>query len=152
MRKKLFFLLLLLCIADSLPAKDRRKASFCQVLIPKDIATQLDESYGKEFVNASANVYNLLNSKEKYLVNGIYAFKGQGPHFPRKIFIYRNKEIFFFQNIGAFNPDGVIKEFSIFLSKNKLTNNEIIMYLRAIYEYLKDENGMEYGSEIKEDK
>ena len=97
MRKKLFFLLLLICIADSLPAKDRRKASFCQVLIPKDIATQLDESYGKEFANASANVYNLLNSKEKYLVNGIYAFKGQGPHFPRKIFIYRNKEIFFFQ-------------------------------------------------------
>ena len=67
MRKKLFFLLLLICIADSLPAKDRRKASFCQVLIPKEIATQLDESYGKEFVNASANVYNLLNSKEKYL-------------------------------------------------------------------------------------
>ena len=152
MRKKLFLLLLLICIADSLPAKNSRKSSFCQVLIPKDIATQLDESYGKEFVNASANVYNLLNSKEKYLVNGIYAFKGQGPHFPRKIFIYRNKEIFFFQNIGAFNPDGVIKEFSIFLSKNKLTNNEIIMYLRVIYEYLKDENGMEYGSEIKKDK
>lgn len=121
-------------------------------MIPKDIATQLDESYGKEFVNASANVCNLLNSKEKYLVNGVYAIKGQGPHFPRKIFIYRNKEIFFFQNIGAFNPDGVIKEFSTFLSKNKLTNNEIIMYLRAIYEYLKDENGMEYGSEIKKDK
>lgn len=80
-----------------MPAKDRRKASFCQVLIPKDIATQLDESYGKEFANTSANVYNLLNSKEKYLVNGIYAFKGQGPHFPRKIFIYRNKEIFFFR-------------------------------------------------------
>ena len=152
MRKKLFFLLLLICIADSLPAKNSRKSSFCQVLIPKDIATQLDESYGKEFVNASANVCNLLNSKEKYLVNGVYAIKGQGPHFPRKIFIYRNKEIFFFQNIGAFNPDGVIKEFSIFLSKNKLTNNEIIMYLRAIYEYLKNENGMEYGSEIKKDK
>ena len=152
MRKKLFFLLLLICIANSLPAKNRRKTSFCQVLIPKDIATQLDESYGKEFVNASANVCNLLNSKEKYLVNGVYAIKGQGPHFPRKIFIYRIKEIFFFQNIGAFNPDGVIKEFSIFLSKNKLTNNEIIMYLRAIYEYLKDENGMEYGSEIKKDK
>ena len=131
MRKKLFFLLLLICIADSLPAKDRRKASFCQVLIPKEIATQLDESYGKEFANASANVYNLLNSKEKYLVNGIYAFKGQGPHFPRKIFIYRNKEIFFFQNIGAFNPDGVIKEFSIFLSKNKLTNNEIIIVSKS---------------------
>jgi len=152
MRKKLFFLLLLICIANSLPAKKSRKTSFCQVLIPKDIAIQLDESYGKEFVNASANVCNLLNSKEKYLVNGVYAIKGQGPHFPRKIFIYRNKEIFFFQNIGAFNPDGVIKEFSIFLSKNKLTNNEIIMYLRAIYEYLKDENGMEYGSEIKKDK
>ena len=79
MRKKLFFLLLLICIADSLPAKNSRKTSFCQVLIPKDIATQLDESYGKEFVNASANVCNLLNSKEKYLVNGVKGFNACGP-------------------------------------------------------------------------
>lgn len=97
MRKKLFLLLLLICIADSLPAKNSRKSSFCQVLIPKDIATQLDESYGKEFVNASANVYNLLNSKEKYLVNGIYAFKGQGPHFPRKYLFIVTKRFSFFR-------------------------------------------------------
>ena len=71
---------------------------------------------------------------------------------PEKYLFIETKKFSFFQNIGAFNPDGVIKEFSIFLSKNKLTNNEIIMYLRAIYEYLKNENGMEYGSEIKKDK
>ena len=73
------------------------------------------------------------------MVNGIYAFKGQGPHFPRKIFIYRDKKIFFFQSVGAYNPNGIIKEYSTFLSENKLTNAETIMYLRAIYEYLKDE-------------
>ena len=148
MRKKLF-LLLLICCTYLLSAKNKRELPFYQVLVPKSIATQLDEGYGKEFVNASANVYNLLDKKEKKMVNGIYAFKGQGPHFPRKIFIYRDKKIFFFQSVGAFNPNGIIKEYSTFLSENKLANAETIMYLRAIYEYLKDENGIQYGAEIK---
>ena len=59
MRKKLF-LLLLICCTYLLSAKNKRELPFYQVLVPKSIATQLDKGYGKEFVNASANVYNLL--------------------------------------------------------------------------------------------
>ncbi|EKY04283.1 hypothetical protein HMPREF9151_00057 [Hoylesella saccharolytica F0055] len=48
-----------------LSAKNKRELPFYQVLVPKSIATQLDEGYGKEFVNASGNVYNLLDKQEK---------------------------------------------------------------------------------------
>ncbi len=92
MKIKLIFLFLVCSIGYS-SAQIKREPSFWTVIVPDSIATLLDKGYDREFVNASANVTNLLDPKKKILTDGIYAFKGQGPHFPRKLFIYHDKKV-----------------------------------------------------------
>jgi len=148
MKIKLIFLFLVCSIGYS-SAQIKREPSFWTVIVPDSIATLLDKEYDREFVNASANVVNLLDPKKKILTDGIYAFKGQGPHFPRKLFIYHDKKLFIFKSKGAFDPVGVIKEYGIYLSQNKLPPNDAIRYLKAIYAYLDSERGQTYGRYVK---
>ena len=144
MKMRLFFILLV-CSIDLSSAQRKREPSFWTVTVPDSIATLLDKEYDREFVNASANVANLLDTKKKSLIDGIYTFKGQGPHFPRRLFIYHDKKLFIFKSKGAFDPVGVIKEYGIYLSQNKLPPNDAIRYLKAIYAYLDSERGQTYG-------
>ena len=148
MRIKLIFLFLVCSIGVS-SAQIKREPSFWTVIVPDSIATLLDKGYDREFVNASANVTNLLDPKKKILTDGIYAFKGQGPHFPRKLFIYHDKKLFIFKSKGAFNPIGVIQEYATYLSHNNLSSEDAIRYLKAICEHLNDEFGETYGGLIK---
>ena len=45
--------------------------------------------YNYKNTNASKNVVNLISPNNYNFVDGIYAFKGMGPHYPRRIFVYK---------------------------------------------------------------
>jgi len=148
MKIKLIFLFLVCSIGVS-SAQIKREPSFWTVIVPDSIATLLDKEYDRESVNASANVANLLDTKKKSLIDGIYTFKGQGPHFPRRLFIYHGKKLYIFKSKGAFNPIGVIQEYATYLSHNNLSPEDAIRYLKAICKHLDDEYGETYGGLIK---
>ena len=148
MKMKLFFILLA-CSIDFSSAQRKREPTYWTVIVPDSIATLLDKEYDRDFVNASANVANLLDTKKKSLIDGIYTFKGQGPHFPRRLFIYHDKKLFIFKSKGAFNPIGVIQEYAAYLSHINLSPKDAIRYLKAICEHLNDEFGDTYGGLIK---
>lgn len=82
-------------------------------------------------------------------VDGIYAFKGMGPHFPRQIFVYKREKIFIFNSRGDYNPEGVIMEFCSCIKKLNLTHKEIVDYLNVICLYLQEEEVTDYGDTIK---
>src|SRR5690606_17951746 len=85
-------------------SQNKKKNPFQRVSIPDSIALNLKEAYNKNAknVNAEANVFNLLNRKDFVFKNGIYSFQGQGPHFPKRIFIYDKGKLFIFENEVAF--------------------------------------------------
>jgi len=130
----------------------QRVETFQRVSVPDSIANKLEEAYNSNAknVNAGSNIFNLLNRKCFVFKDGIYSFQGQGPHFPKRIFIYNNGSIFIFENAGAFNPKGVIQEFAMCIERIGLTDKQIVEYSKAISNYLEQEDGNTYGAEIKE--
>ncbi|GAC1490144.1 MAG: hypothetical protein NVS1B13_19760 [Flavisolibacter sp.] len=91
----------LLCCSN-LKAQSTKKNPFQRVKVPDSIYIKLEESYkkstGLDSVNAGKNVWNLLNNKELVFKDGLYSFKGQGPHFPRLLFIYNNRQLYVFSS------------------------------------------------------
>lgn len=71
------------------------------------------------------------------------------PIFPRQLFVYKGGKIFIFNSRGSYNPEGVIVEFCSCIKELKLTHKEIVDYLNAIDLYLKEEDGVDYGEDIK---
>jgi len=131
-------------------AQTKKANPFQRVAVPDSVVIKLEEAYIKNAknVNAGKNVFNLLNRKDFNFKDGVFSFQGQGPHFPRRIFINNNGSIFIFKNEGAFNPSGIIKEFAVCVEKLNLTGRQVVKYTKAISEYLEQEEGNTYGSEI----
>ncbi|MCL1937105.1 MAG: hypothetical protein FWF52_01755 [Candidatus Azobacteroides sp.] len=119
------------------------------VSVPDSIVNKLEEAYNVKNVNAVKNVFNLVNRKNFIFGNGIYSFQGQGPHFPRRIFIFNEGLLFIFENEGAYNPKGVLEEFVQNIDMLGLTNEQVVKYSKAISNYLEQEEGVSYGAEIK---
>jgi hypothetical protein len=126
---------------------------FQMVVVPDSIKIILENSYnGKtgQSVNAGKHVYNLINRSDFKFKDGIFSFQGQGPHFPRKIFIFNKGVLFIFKSDVTINPKGVIAEFLECVSKLKLDNIQVVDYLTALSEYVKNEFNNKYGSELIE--
>lgn len=123
--------------------------SLKSVCLPDSIAEQIENNYEDKYTNASKNVVNLISPNNYNFVDGIYAFKGMGPHFPRQIFVYKREKIFIFNSRGDYNPEGVIMEFCSCIKKLNLTHKEIIDYLNVICLYLQEEEEADYGDTIK---
>lgn len=68
--------------------------SLKSVCLPDSIAEQIENFYNYKNTNASKNVVNLISPNNYNFVDGIYAFKGMGPHFPRQIFVYKRERKF----------------------------------------------------------
>lgn len=127
--------------------KGQQLTEFHGVYLPDSIALFLESLYPD--MNVSAHVYNLLSPDSKKWTDGIFSFKGQGPHFPRHLLISKEEKFFVFESEGFCNPKGVLKDFCICINQLHLSNEEIILYLKEVYTYLEYEYGLDYGITIK---
>lgn len=150
MKKNSICIILILVSTFSIFSQKKEFNPFKRVNVPDSIFMKLEESYKKNAINVNAgrNVINLINRKSFEFKDGIYSFSGQGPHYPRRIFIYNSGKIFIFENEGALNPIGILKEYLICTENLKLKKSQITKYLKVISEYLMEEYRMTYGTEI----
>jgi hypothetical protein len=125
----------------------KRLGSF--VNVPDSVCKLIEQNYRYKNTNACENVVNLLFPNKYEWGNGIYVYKGNGPHYPRYIFINKENQLFFFKSSGYDNPKGVVLEFAQCVESLKLTNDETIKYFGMVYRYLIDEKGSDYGGTIK---
>jgi hypothetical protein len=151
MKEILLTIITILFFGNCIFSQTEKTQPIQRVSVPDSVALKLEVAYNKNAknVNAGKNVFNLLHRKDFVFKNGIYSFQGQGPHFPRRIFIFNKGKLFIFENEGAFNPKGIIAEFSNAIELLNLTNKQIIAYLRATSDYLEQELNANYGGEIK---
>lgn len=138
-----------ICSVVSCLSQGQGLDSLKSVCLPDSIAEQIESNYEYKNTNASKNVVNLISPNNYLWGEGIYAFKGMGPHFPRQLFVYKGGKIFIFNSRGNYDPEGVIVEFCSCIKELKLTHKEIVDYLNAIDLYLKEEEVADYGEVIK---
>ena len=149
MKKGIIVIGFVLLCCFNIYAQKTKSNPFKMVVMPDSISAKLEEAYTKNTgcrnVNAGRNVWNLVNRKDFIFKNGIYSFKGQGPHFPRLIFIYYNGRLFIFTNS---NINRVLEEYLKCISVLELSEADSIKYLKAISNYLHEELGLTYGADI----
>ena len=110
-----FIMLILAMAVWNASAQNGEENPFPRVTVPDSIAVKLKKAYetsSKLRSNAEANVYNLIDRFDYDFKDGIYSFKGMGPHFPRRIFIFDKGQLFIFDSAGFNEPQEVIREFS----------------------------------------
>ena len=110
-----FIMLILAMAVWNASAQNGKGNPFPRVAVPDSIAVKLREAYKSTTelrCNAEANVYNLIDRFNYDFKDGIYSFRGMGPHFPRRIFIFDKGRLFIFESEGYFDPQGVVHEFS----------------------------------------
>lgn len=132
-------------------AQNGKGNPFPRVAVPDSIAVQLREAYKSTTelrCNAEANVYNLIDRFDYDFKDGIYSFKGMGPHFPRRIFIFDKGQLFIFDSAGFNEPQEVIREFSQAIDSLNLSPDQIVQYSKTISKYLEQESGETYGREM----
>ena len=132
-------------------AQNGKGNPFPRVAVPDSIAVKLREAYKSTTelrCNAEANVYNLIDRFNYDFKDGIYSFRGMGPHFPRRIFIFDKGQLFIFDSAGFNEPQEVIREFSQAIDSLNLSPDQIVQYSKTISKYLEQESGETYGREM----
>ena len=132
-------------------AQNGEENPFPRVTVPDSIAVKLKKAYetsSKLRSNAEANVYNLIDRFDYDFKDGIYSFKGMGPHFPRRIFIFDKGQLFIFDSAGFNDPKGIVREFTKAMDSLNLSGDKVIQYSKAISKYLEQESGETYGREM----
>jgi len=145
------FLFVIIWGIFSADAQSKKTKDFQRVNIPDSIGIRLKKVYEKEgeSANAENNVFNLINPRDFVFKDGIFSFQGQGPHFPRRLFIFNKNKLFIFENDGAYSPVAVLKEFINCIDLLNLNSKQIVLYSCKISAYLADEYDATYGAEIK---
>lgn len=137
---------------NSLSVNAQIKSSpFQRVVVPDSIFLKLEDAYNRNAknVNAGRNVMNLSNNKHFHFEDGIYSFQGQGAHYPKRIFVFNKNKLFVFEKEGAFDPKGVLNNFLECIDELKLNNSQVVRYSLIISNYLKSEEKLTYGQEVK---
>jgi len=151
--KSIFLSFVLLSFSIGVFAQKKKADPFRIVNVPDSLRLQLvKKTYpNSKDLTSKTGLYilNLTNSKDFIFKDGIYYYKGFGPHFSRRIFIFNKGVLCIFDNVGAFNPKGVLQEYLESIKKLDLTDKQTVKYLKAISEYLEQESGNTYGKEIK---
>ena len=149
--KQYIVLLLMLVARDQIFAQ---KLHFMpRVNTPDSIGEKESLAYDTELDSYSKKgwpTYNMLYPKKYSYGNGIYIYQHSGYHYPPKIFINYNSRVYFFKHFGCFDPCDIIHEYSECLDKLKISNDDAINYLEAIWSYLRREIKMDYGIYVKE--
>jgi hypothetical protein len=146
------FILFILFTSCFCAAAQRQKLIIQNVVVPDSIKLRLLHStYEYEdnlTIQTGLYIFNLQNRKNLRLENSLYSFQGMGSHFPKKIFIYHDKQFFIFKSIGAFDIESVLSDFLVAIRELKLSEKDKVKYLRLITKYLEEELGQTYGTEI----
>ena len=145
-----FIMLILAMAVWNASAQNGKGNPFPRVAVPDSIAVKLKKAYetsSKLRSNAEANVYNLIDRFNYDFKDGIYSFKGMGPHFPRRIFIFDKGQLFIFDSAGFNEPQEVIRKFSQAIDSLNLSPDQIVQYSKTISKYLEQESGETYGRE-----
>ena len=145
-----FIMLILAMAVWNASAQNGKGNPFPRVAVPDSIAVKLKKAYetsSKLRSNAEANVYNLIDRFNYDFKDGIYSFRGMGPHFPRRIFIFDKGQLFIFDSAGFNEPQEVIREFSQAIDSLNLSPDQIVQYSKTISKYLEQESGETYGRE-----
>ena len=146
-----YMMLILAMAVWNASAQNGEENPFPRVTVPDSIAVKLKKAYetsSKLRSNAEANVYNLIDRFDYDFKDGIYSFKGMGPHFPRRIFIFDKGQLFIFDRAGFNEPQEVIREFSQAIDSLNLSPDQIVQYSKTISKYLEQESGETYGREM----
>ena len=146
-----FIMLILAMAVWNASAQNGKGNPFPRVAVPDSIAVKLREAYKSTTelrCNAEANVYNLIDRFNYDFKDGIYSFRGMGPHFPRRIFIFDKGQLFIFDSAGFNEPQEVIREFSQAIDSLNLSPDQIVQYSKTISKYLEQESGETYGREM----
>ena len=146
-----FIMLILAMAVWNASAQNGEENPFPRVTVPDSIAVKLKKAYetsSKLRSNAEANVYNLIDRFDYDFKDGIYSFKGMGPHFPRRVFIFDKGQLFIFDSAGFNEPQEVIREFSQAIDSLNLSPDQIVQYSKTISKYLEQESGETYGREM----
>lgn len=150
MKRVIYLAGVILLSCTYLRAQNAKTNPFQRVKIPDSIYIRLEEAYkrstGFDSVNAGKNVWNLINSKELDFKDGLYSFKGQGPHFPRRLFIFNKGKLYVF---SSNNVNKILEEYIECIKLLELSEVDRIKYLKRISTYLQEELGETYGAEIK---
>lgn len=152
--KKLFFYILIMFMVSNCNVYSQKKKSSQNLKIPDSIYNKLEKFYTEErgTVRSHINVYNLVSKKNHDFKSGVYSFNLNGPHFPRRIFIFSNNKTYIFKSVGAFDSIGVLQEFIECIKLLNISEADSVKYLKAISNYLQEELGQTYGAEITTDK
>jgi len=150
MRKNIYLVFgLSFLVFASVHVKTKKQNPFQMVDVPDSIYKKIEKVYvnERESVNAGIFIWNLSNRKDYIFKNGIYSYRLMGPHFPRRIFIFKSPKIYIFKSIGAFDFVGVLHEYLECLKLLELSETERVLYLKTIASYLENESGLTYGAE-----
>ena len=115
---------------------------FQWVNVPDSISDIINCKYGRVDAGAGKNVYNMCVYDDFEFQDGIYSYKGMGPHFPLKLFAVNGDSLYFFRT-----PSNKMKEYlEEWLSyKNRVCMEDahFVTYSLAVINYLMHENNME---------
>lgn len=152
--KRLFFYILINFVVSNCDVHSQKTSSPQNLKIPNSIYNKLEKFYIEErgTVNSHINVYNLINNKSCDFKSGVYSFNLNGPHFPRRIFVFSNNKIYIFKSVGAFDSIGILQEFIECIKLLNISEADRVKYLKVISAFLEEELGHTYGSEITTDK
>ena len=105
---------------------------FQWVELPSDVKEILAERYNDKNCGAESNVYNIGVRNDVEPQNGVYWYHGMGPHFPHKVFVYYNNEVYVLKGDVEHSQDSITQDFPKSVDSLKICKADSIAYLNAI--------------------
>lgn len=105
---------------------------FQWVEMPLEVKEILKEQYENNNCGAESNVYNIGVRDDVEPQNGVYWYHGMGPHFPHKVFVYYNNEVYVLKGDVEHSQDSIIQDFPKSVDSLKICKADSIAYLNAI--------------------
>lgn len=99
--------------------------------VPDSISEKLDSVYGHD-VRAGHNAHRLGIYDDSEFENGIYTYKGMGPHFPIKYFLYYNDKLYYFQTPPNRDSLSFLKEWNTYIRKLDISKEDIADFSASI--------------------
>lgn len=115
---------------------------FQWVNVPDSISDILNKNYQSADVGAGKNVYKMMVFDDFEFEDGMYSYKGMGPHFPLRLFILNNNNLYVFLS-SSHKPSEYIAEWNSYLKKHEMEDERVIDYSVAILDYLIRENDID---------